>query len=131
MKTTAARTALAAGAIAVGLASSLAAPAHAGGNDVVRIGSCSGPSDWKLKAKPDNGRIEVEAEVDSNVVGQTWHWRIKHDGNVSAKGAARTTAPSGSFEVRRMVVNSAGSDHIGLRATNAATGETCRGGLNL
>ena len=41
-----------------------------GGNDdrVIRTGSCSGSADWKLKAKSDDGRIEVEWEVDSQPV---------------------------------------------------------------
>jgi len=105
------------------------APAQAKDGDVIKRGSCSGASDWKLKASPDNGRIEVEGEVDSNRNGQTWRWRILHNGTVSAKGTATTVAPSGSFSVRRLVVDAAGTDRIGWRATNPATGETCTGSL--
>jgi hypothetical protein len=105
------------------------APAQAKDGDVIKRGSCSGTSDWKLKASPDNGRIEVEGEVDSNRNGQTWRWRILHNGTVSAKGTATTVAPSGSFSVRRLVVDAAGTDRIGWRATNPATGETCTGSL--
>ncbi len=38
-----------------------------GGNDgeVIRRGSCSGQSDWKVKVKPDDGGLELEFEVDS------------------------------------------------------------------
>jgi len=97
--------------------------------DVIREGQCSGASDWKLKASPENGRIEVEGEVDSNRNGQTWNWRIRHNGNVSARGTATTQAPSGSFEVRRALVNAAGTDSIGWRATNPRSGEVCRGSL--
>ncbi len=97
--------------------------------DVIRTGQCSGASDWKLKGSPENGRIEVEGEVDSNINGQTWRWRILHNGVVSARGTATTVAPSGSFEVRRVVVNAAGPDRLGWRAINVASGETCRGGL--
>ena len=98
-------------------------------DDVIREGNCSGAADWKLKASPENGRIEVEGEVDSNRNGQTWRWRILHNGNVSARGTSTTKAPSGSFEARRLVVNAAGADRIGWRARNAATGQTCRGSL--
>jgi hypothetical protein len=105
------------------------APAQAKDGDVIKRGSCSGTSDWKLKASPDNGRIEVEGEVDSNRNGQTWRWRILHNGTVSAKGTATTVAPSGSFSVRRLVVDAAGTDRIGWRATNPASGETCTGSL--
>ena len=106
-----------------------ATPASAKDGDVIRRGSCSASSDWKLKASPEDGRIEVEGEVDSNVVGQTWRWRMLHNGTVSAKGTATTTGPSGSFDVRRLMVDAAGTDTIGWRATNPATGEVCRGSL--
>jgi hypothetical protein len=107
----------------------VAGPAQAkgGGDDVVRQGSCTGATSWKLKVKPDNGRLEVEAEVDSNRVGQTWSWRLLHDGSTSASGNATTKAPSGSFEVRRLMVNAPGTDTITLRAANARSGERCVG----
>jgi hypothetical protein len=98
-------------------------------DDVIRRGSCSGSSDWKLKASPEDGRIEVEGEVDSNKVGQTWRWRILHDGEVSARGKKTTKAPSGSFEVRRLLVDLRGDDVIGWRARNPKSGEVCRGRL--
>lgn len=104
-------------------------PAAANEDDVIRRGSCSGATDWKLKASPENGRIEVEGEVDSNRNGQSWNWSIRHDGDVSAQGTATTHAPSGSFEVRRVLVNAAGQDSIGWRARNPNTGEVCRGSL--
>jgi hypothetical protein len=50
---------------------------------------------------------------------------------VTANGTKRTTAPSGSFTVSRRVVDRAGTDRIGWRATNPATGETCRGSLQI
>ena len=95
--------------------------------DVIRTGNCSGASDWKLKLSPENGRIEVEFEVDSNRVGQTWNVRLKRDGNRFFSGQRMTQAPSGSFEVRRVISNSAGSDTVVGRAVNPATGEVCRG----
>jgi len=119
----------AATALTLGLAFAGTVPALANDADVIRRGSCSGSADWKLKASPENGRIEVEGEVDSNVNGQTWRWRILHNGAVSARGTATTTAPSGSFEVRRLVVNAAGTDSIGWRARDVASGQTCRGHL--
>lgn len=119
----------AATALTLGLAFAGTVPALANDADVIRRGPCSGSADWKLKASPENGRIEVEGEVDSNVNGQTWRWRILHNGAVSARGTATTSAPSGSFEVRRLVVNAAGSDSIGWRARDVASGQTCRGHL--
>lgn len=113
--------------LALGVGMSPSAVAKDG--DVEREGRCSGASDWKLKASPENGRIEVEGEVDSNRNGQTWNWSIRHDGRRSASGTATTRGPSGSFEVRRVLVNAPGPDSIGFRATNRRTGETCRGNL--
>jgi hypothetical protein len=132
MNTLTSRTALAAAAVGL-VAAATASPALAsgGGGDVRKSGHCSAASTWKLKAKPDDGRLEVEGEVDSNVVGQTWKWRILHNGTTSAHGTSTTVAPSGSFTVHRRVVNAAGTDRIGWRATNPATGETCAGGLSI
>jgi len=119
------------GALALVTAATLlpTVPATAADGDVIRRGNCSGTADWKLKASPENGRIEVEGEVDSNRVGQTWNWRILHNGDLSARGTKVTVAPSGSFEVRRVVVNAKGEDRIGWRARNVNSGQVCRGSL--
>lgn len=106
----------------------VAGPAHAshGGSDEVRrSGSCSGSTDWKIKAKPDDGRIEVEAEIDSNRNGQTWRWTLRHDGRVADTGRSTTHRPSGSFSVERRTRNAAGSDSFRFRAVHRATGEVC------
>ena len=105
----------------------VAGTASAGDGDVVRRGSCSGSTDWKLKAKHDDGRLEVEGEVDSNRNGQSWRWRMVHDGSLSARGTATTHAPSGSFSVERRMVNQRGTDKIVFKARNLRTGEVCRG----
>ena len=106
-----------------------ALPAVAKDGDVIRRGGCSGATSWKLKASPENGRIEVEGEIDSNRIGQTWDWRLMHNGSLSARGTATTSGPSGSFEVRRVVVNLAGPDNLVFRASNPRSGEVCRGSL--
>jgi hypothetical protein len=124
-----ARILTAATVVSVGLGVMTATPATAGDDEVIRRGNCSGTADWKLKVKTDDGRLEVEGEVDSNRVGQRWRWRILHNGDVSARGRAVTTAPSGSFDVERRVVNSPGVDRIRWRAVNRATGQTCLGGV--
>ncbi|HSS68716.1 MAG TPA: hypothetical protein VLK34_09205 [Nocardioidaceae bacterium] len=118
-----------AAAITIGSAGLAAADHGGGGSDVRREGSCSGSAHWKLKVKPDDGRLAVEVEIDSNRRGQVWSWRILHDGFTSYRGNRTTRAPSGSFSVERRVVDMSGSDLIGLRAKNSATGQTCRGHL--
>jgi hypothetical protein len=119
-----------AGALLTAAVAVPALPAAANEDDVIREGSCSGRTDWKLKASPENGRIEVEGEIDSNRNGQTWRWRLVHNGSVSDRGTKTTKGPSGSFEVRRVVVNLRGTDNLVFRATNPASGETCRGVVN-
>jgi hypothetical protein len=105
-------------------------PAAASGGDreVERRGACSGSAHWKLKVKNDDGRLEVEGEVDSNRVGQRWRWRIIHNGSVTARGVRETAGRSGSFSVERKVVNLRGTDNIVFRASHG--GQTCRGVVN-
>ena len=95
--------------------------------DVIRRGECTARSDWKLKLSPENGRIEVEFEVDQNRNGHKWNIRMKRNGNVFWRGARTTKAPSGSFEVRRLTRNGAGTERVVVRARNPRTGEVCRG----
>jgi hypothetical protein len=118
-------------AAGLGAGASLPAMASHGGGGVERSGTCSAGSVWTLKAKTDNGALEVEAQVDSNVVGQNWSWRIADNGTLAAKGQATTIAPSGSFSVNRHIPNLAGADKIVFRASNPASGETCRGTVTL
>jgi hypothetical protein len=98
-----------------------------GGGDgrVVKTGSCTDGSRWKLKVKNDDGRLETEGEVDSNVSGQTWSWKIKDNGRVAASGSSTTGGRSGSFSVERKISNRAGTDKVTFRASHS--GEVCTG----
>ncbi|MEO3937550.1 hypothetical protein V3N99_12430 [Dermatophilaceae bacterium Soc4.6] len=121
-----------AGAVTIALVASGTAAANAkGGHDVRTSGSCSASSTWKLKAKPDNAKVQIELEVDSNVVGQTWAVSLQDNGASVFAGTAVTVGPSGSFTARKLTPNRAGADRVVAVATNAATGETCRGALTL
>lgn len=104
-----------------------ALPVLAGAGDVIRTGACSGRSDWKLKLKDDNGRIEVEYEVDQNRVGDVWRVRIRHERDLVFAARRMTKAPSGSFTVRLLQRNRAGDDLFRGRAVNLRTGEICGG----
>jgi hypothetical protein len=108
-----------------------ATTAFAKSGDVVRQGSCSGSSDWKLKLSPDNGRIEVEYEVDSNHAGQTWRVKLFENGNRIFAGTKMTQGASGSFTVRKLAANTAGSDSFRARAMNLSNGETCGGSASI
>ena len=130
MRNTRMRVALAGVAVAALFAGAAPASADDGGR-VLRTGACTGSAHWKLKAKHDDGRIETEAEVDSNRNGQKWRWRIVHNGSVSARGTATTRPPSGSYDVERRLVNFRGRDTITFRARNIRSGQVCRGTVRL
>jgi catechol 2,3-dioxygenase-like lactoylglutathione lyase family enzyme len=125
------RTVLTTAALVTALALPTSLPAFAGDNDVRRSGNCSGRSDWKLKLSPEDGRLEVEFEVDQNVNGDTWRIVMRHDGNRFFRGRRTTRGPSGSFEVRRVVNNNAGTDRFTARARNLSTDEVCRGSASI
>jgi hypothetical protein len=118
-------TATLAAALLTGLAG---APALAKDGDgrIITRGDCSASADWKLKVKPDDGRIEVEWEVDANRAGQRWTWTIRHDGSTVASGQRTTQAPSGSFSVERRIVDADGRHKVSATARNLRTGQTCR-----
>jgi hypothetical protein len=113
-------------AIAVLLAvPAVATPAQAKGGDAVRSSAACATGTIKVKAKVDDGMLEVEGEVDTNRVGQTWDWRIVRNGTITVRGSKVTTAPSGSFSVERRIANPAGQDTIKFRAVRPATGKVC------
>ena len=113
------------------LAAAPMAMASNGKATVKKSGPCSATSTWKLALGLDNGRIEVQFEVDQNVVGDTWNVRMTDNGTQIFKGKRVTQAPSVSFEVRKLTANLAGSDHIVAKATNPTTGEVCRGAATI
>jgi hypothetical protein len=95
-----------------------------GSRDKRVAGRCTGSSTAKIKAKPDDGRLEVEFEVDQNRNGVPWRVTIRRNGNVAVRTTATTRAPSGSFSVERRIANGRGSDRISARATSPS-GEVC------
>jgi hypothetical protein len=119
-------TAVATAALAAPLVLAGPASAQGGGSRAVRSsGHCVGGGIFELKAKHDDGRIEVEYEVDTNRAGQAWHVRLTDNGHVLFSGTRKTVAPSGSFTVRRLVANRAGADTIRASATFGS--RTCGG----
>ncbi len=104
-----------------------AAPAGAKAGDVIKRGSCSASSDWKLKLSPEDSGIEVEFEVDSNKSGETWAVKLFQNGDKIFSGKRKTGGASDSFEVRKVANDTSGTDSFTARAVNASTGETCVG----
>jgi hypothetical protein len=109
-------------------------PATAPGRDnpgVLRSGNCSGGGTWKLKAKHDDGLLDVEFEVDQNVAGRRWSVVITRDGVRVFRAVRITRPPSGSFEVNRRFRNPAGRDRLVATARNPADGRVCRGAVTI
>lgn len=103
-----------------------------GGGDRAKFGTanCSGNASAKIKAKHDDGRIEVEFEVDQNRNGVRWNVSIRRNGVRAVSTTATTTAPSGSFSVERKIANGAGADRITARATSSS-GQVCTGSVTV
>jgi len=114
---------------AAALALALVPTTAAKNGDVLVRGTCTKASTAKLKLSPEDGRIEVEFEVDQNRNGVRWTVslrRVLSSGSVVlATGTRITRAPSGSFEFRRVVADRSGRDRISARATSPS-GEVCR-----
>jgi len=121
------RTRMAGVALLASLPAFLGAPGALGtpakdGNVSVR-GVCTGPSTSKLKLSDEDGRIEVEFEVDQNRNGRTWAVVLRRNGVVLRRVTRVTRGPSGSFEARFVVANRRGVDRFAATATRR--GETC------
>jgi hypothetical protein len=86
-------------------------------------GTCTQQSTSKLKLSRDDGRIEVEFEVDQNRNGVPWKVTLRRNGTRVTSFKATTHAPSGSFEIRRLIADRPGADRISARATRS--GEVC------
>lgn len=93
--------------------------------DVLVRGACTGATTSKLKLSEEDGRIEVEFEVDQNRNGVRWTVTLRRPTALLVRTIRVTRGPSGSFELRRVVGNRAGPDRIIARATRSS-GEVCR-----
>jgi hypothetical protein len=102
-----------------------AAPAGIAKDGDVRVrGTCTKASTSKLKLSDEDGRIEVEFEVDQNRNGVRWNVVIFQNGSRVARLTRVTRGPSGSFEARIVAGNRAGPDAFRARATSPS-GEVC------
>ena len=105
----------------------LVSPAAARDNPgVLKTGKCTSGTTWKFKAKGEDAGVETEFEVDQNRVGRRWSLVLRRNGSVVFRGVRRTVAPSGSFEVRKIL---SGGGRITATARALSSGETCRAAL--
>ena len=119
----------AAAAAAAAMAATVLAPAtaEAGERDVREEGRCSQYGRYDLKLSPQNGRIEVEIEVDTNRRGERYRVRLFHDGRRVRNGVFTTRGISGSFTVREVQDDRRGTDRFRLRAVRVGGGNRCGG----
>jgi hypothetical protein len=106
------------------LAGLAATPAGAKDGDIRVQGTCSGAATAELKLSPEDGRIEVEFEVDQNRNGVRWNVSLFRNGNRVVSTTKTTRPPSGSFELRRVLSDRSGPDNIRARATSPG-GQVC------
>jgi hypothetical protein len=103
----------------------MAAPTGLAKDGDVRVrGTCTKSSTAKLKLSEEDGRIEVEFEVDQNRNGVRWSVLLTQNGSRLARLSRVTRGPSGSFEARVVAPNRAGADRFTARATSPS-GEVC------
>ncbi|HEY5694421.1 MAG TPA: hypothetical protein VIR14_07930 [Gaiellaceae bacterium] len=95
-----------------------------GGHRAVGVrGACTQQSTSKLKLTRENRGIEVEFQVDQNRNAVPWKVTLRRNGHRVASFTATTRAPSGSFEIRRVIADRPGADRINARAVRS--GESC------
>ena len=87
-------------------------------------GVCTQQSTSKLKLTREDRGTEVEFQVDQNRNGVPWKVTLRRNGSRVASFTATTRAPSGSFEIRRVIARRTSADRI--RAIATRSGETCR-----
>lgn len=86
-------------------------------------GVCTQQSTSKLKLSREDRGIEIEFQVDQNRNGVPWRVTLRRNGARVRSFTATTRAPSGSFEIRRVIARRPGANRISAVATRS--GETC------
>ena len=113
------------GVAVAALAVAAAVPTAVAKDGDVRVrGICTKSSTSKLKLSPEDGRIEVELEVDQNRNGVPWKVTLRRNGALVAAATRVTKGPSGSFELRRVVSRAAGSSYV-IGTATSPSGERC------
>ena len=98
----------------------LAAPANA---DVEKRIRCQGAV-VELSVDREDGRYEVELDIDGARRGSTWGVVLRHDGTAYTR-VVRTADRDGEVDVDRVRPNRAGKDKFGVTVTHRASGVRC------
>lgn len=121
------------GAIVLTLCLSAApnASARPEGSGVARRGVCSGPSLWKLRARPnDAAMLRVRFMISGGETDQTWNVYLDHNGTGFFAGS-QISGVDGLVDVRSRTGDADGVDVIRATAHNIVSGETCRGRVRI
>lgn len=74
--------------------------------DVIARSTCPGGAKSKLKASPENGKIEVEYELDNARPGERWRIVIKSGNRVILRTARRVNGAQ-EINLRKVIPNGA------------------------
>jgi hypothetical protein len=105
-------------------APALAQGGSGGGGVKPTVAACA-TGNTSLKGKLDDGRLEVEAQLDVNRNGQSWAWTLTDNGVKFAAGTNKTLAPSGAFSVTKFTANRAGKDNLKFTAVRSGDHKSC------
>jgi hypothetical protein len=97
---------------------------HDHDHELIRQSACGGGVKSKVSASPENGRIEVEYEVDNAQPGDTWRIVIRRNGKVILRTRKRVNA-AGNAEIRVLTPNGNGNERIAASATRVGGGGSC------
>ena len=93
-------------------------------------GVCGSGATSELRLRSRDDGIELRFELDHSRAGVVWRVVLVHERRVAWKGAARTTRPNGSFEVRRTLQDLPGADAVTASAWGPR-GLVCRAAATL
>jgi hypothetical protein len=102
---------------------------HGGGDgerQEVRVdGSCGRGATFSLRARTDDGGIEVRFRLRQTRGRGLWRITIVHENRVASRATIRTTRTDDSFELRRFLRDLSGSDRLVVHAWGPS-GLACR-----
>jgi hypothetical protein len=116
-------------AVVASVSAAVPAVAADGADEARAKGTCGAGARMELRLEADDGRIEIEVDVDTRRGRAPWRVVLVHERRVAWKGAVRTRS-GGSFELRRRVTDLPGADTVSARAWGPA-GVTCRAAATL
>ena len=100
------------GALSLFAARSTAAIVKDGPGEIRAAGACGSGATSELRLKRDDAGIQLRFEVDHSRAGVVWRVAVVHERRIVWKGTARSTRPSGSFEVRQTLQDLPGADEV-------------------